>query len=133
MSQTDSGRATVPGADGNEAANYNRLFDEFIDGATSGSHRRVKIVEKQTRTLLVAYNKWVYAEREKESGVITFYHSWATDELVTNASNLQAGRLRQRIEEMDFFNRLLLVEKDDRLIDVEGNEYGSVSVSTTSA
>lgn len=128
MSESDSSRATVPGANGDEAENYNRLFDAFIDGAQSGSHRRLEIVDDGERTLLVAYNKWVYAERETESGIITFYRSWATD-AVTNASNLQAGRLRQRIDAMSAFERLVLVEEDDALLDTDGQEYTSVNIS----
>lgn len=124
MSQKDSGRADIPGADGESAENYNRLFDAFIDGAQSGEHRRLEIVDDGERTLLVAYNKWVYAEREKESGIITFYETWATD-AVTNASNLQAGRFRQRLDALSLFNQIMLVEEDDRLLDVEGQEYES--------
>lgn len=135
MSNTNSNRATVPGADdtAQSAEKYNDLFDAFIDGATSGNHRKLRIEDDGERTLLVAYNKWVYAEREKESGIITFYEAWTDTERVTNASNLQAGLLRKRIENMSLFNRTLLVNRDDSIIDVEGNEFDSFTVSAQPA
>jgi|APHM01.1.fsa_nt_gi hypothetical protein len=132
MSQTASNRADVPGADDDAqtASTYNRLFDAFIDGATAGEHRKLRIVERDDRTLLVAYNKWVYAEREKESGIITLYEAWTDSERVTNASNLQAGRLRQRIGNMSMFNQMMLVNRDEEtLVDVDGNEFESFQVS----
>jgi len=134
MSDNTSNRGDVPGADDDaqSAETYNRLFDAFIDGAESGEHRKLRIEEDGDRTLLVAYNKWVYAEREKESGIITFYEAWASDR-VTNASNLQAGRLRQRIDAMSVFNQIMLVERDDTLIDTEGNEYESFEAVATPA
>lgn len=134
MSNDNSNRGNVPGADtdAQTAETYNRLFDAFIDGATSGEHRKLRIEDDGERTLLVAYNKWVYAEREKESGIITFYESWATD-AVTNASNLQAGRFRQRLDAMSLFHQVMLVESDDRLIDTEGNEYESFEAVATPA
>jgi hypothetical protein len=126
MSDNTSNRGNVPGADSQaqSAETYNNLFDAFIDGATGGKHRKLRIEDDGERTLLVAYNKWVYAEREKESGIITFYEAWASDR-VTNASNLQAGRLRKRIDAMSLFHQVMLVERDDSLIDTEGNEYES--------
>lgn len=111
-------------ANGANIETYNGLFDAFLNGALGGEHRKLRIENDGERTLLVAYNKWVYAEREKESGIITFYETWATDR-VTNASNLQAGRLRKRIDAMSLFKQVMLVEEDDRLIDTEGNEYDS--------
>jgi hypothetical protein len=135
MSNDNSNRGNVPGADtdAQTAETYNRLFDAFIDGAESGEHRKLRIEDDGERTLLVAYNKWVYAEREKESGIITFYEAWASD-AVTNASNLQAGRLRQRIDAMSLFNRMMLVEREpETLIDTEGNEYESFEAVATPA
>jgi hypothetical protein len=134
MSDNTSNRGDVPGAgdQAQTAERYNDLFDAFIDGAQSGEHRKLRIEDDGERTLLVAYNKWVYAEREKESGIITFYESWASD-AVTNASNLQAGRLRQRIDAMSLFNQVMLVERDDSLIDTEGNEYESFEAVATPA
>jgi len=134
MSDNTSNRGNVPGADSQaqSAETYNNLFDAFIDGAESGEHRKLRIEEDGDRTLLVAYNKWVYAEREKESGIITFYEAWASD-AVTNASNLQAGRLRKRIDALSLFQQVMLVEHDDRLIDTEGNEYESFEAKATPA
>lgn len=137
MSDNTSNRATLPGADDSAqiAENYNRLFDAFIDGATAGQHRKLRIEDDGERTLLVAYNKWVYAEREKESGIITFYEAWTDSEAVTNASNLQAGRLRQRIDNgMSMFDRMMLVEREPHvLVDTDGNEYTSFNVSAQPA
>jgi len=118
--------------DGASIETYNDLFDAFLNGATGGEHRKLRIMDDGARTVLVAYNKWVYAEREKESGIITFYETWASD-AVTNASNLQAGRLRKRIDALSLFKQVMLVEHDDRLIDTEGNEYEAFEAKATPA
>jgi len=42
-----SNRADVPGADAQaqNAETYEDLYDGFVDGATSGEHRRLRIVD----------------------------------------------------------------------------------------
>lgn len=134
MSQTDTAGNGNDSEDSipNTIDNYKDLFRAFIHGATSGEHRRLRIEQDGGRTLLVAYNKWVYAEREQGSGLVTFYSAWASHDIDSNASRLQAGRFRQELDAMSLFHQVALQERvENTLIDVEGNEYSDFSVTAT--
>lgn len=108
--------------------NYRDLFQAFLNGARGGSHRKVEIRAIGDRTLLVAYNKWVYATREMQSGHITVYNGWTDKENATTASNIQFGYLMQEVDALNAFRRTVMVDEDDRLLDLEGNEYDSFTV-----
>lgn len=58
------------------AYSQSELGKRFFDGATSGSASNVKIVETDDETLLVGYGHAVYAERDKQTGRVTYYKGW---------------------------------------------------------
>lgn len=118
------------GANDRSIDTYKELFRAFLDGATEGQHRRVEIREEDDRTLLVAYDWALYAERDKQDGVVTFYEAWASGPSgrSTMASCVQAGRLGTVLDEQPVFEQVAKQERVDELPTVDGHSLDQFSV-----
>lgn len=112
---------------------YKHLFREFISGATDGQHRKIHIEPTPFGTRLVGYDHCVYAERESDTGRIRFFEGWTDSERATNASNIQAGYLRQVLDEQSMFHQVAKQERVDELRHVDGGSYDSFNVDAVPA
>lgn len=108
---------------------YRRFFRRFIDGETSGSHRKVQIVNEPDHTKLVGYNHSVYAERMKDDGTVILYEGRADSDRSTNASTLHVGTLRQELDNMPMFHQVAKQDRRDELKKVDSTRYAEFNVA----